>query len=80
MTVSFSSTWKKTVFVDICTKMLRTKLEPVHFGSEVWTWGFFSGRKKDSHCANEKHSRICTCEIGVNMCICIYCIQLIGIG
>jgi hypothetical protein len=34
MTVFFSST-KKTVFVDISMKTVRTKVEPVHFGSEI---------------------------------------------
>jgi hypothetical protein len=28
-------TKKQSVFVKICTKMLRTKLEAVHFGSEI---------------------------------------------
>ncbi len=52
MTVFFSSI-KKRVSVDICTKTLRTNLEPVHFGSEFELQVFFVGRKTDSHYANE---------------------------
>jgi hypothetical protein len=52
MTVFFSSTSKKR-YADFCTKMLRTKLEPVHFGSEIWTCFFFKWKKKDSQYANE---------------------------
>ncbi len=39
--------------MNICTKTLRTKLEPVHFDSEIWASSFFSERKKHSHYANE---------------------------
>jgi hypothetical protein len=37
---------KRSAFADIYTKTLRTKLEPVHFGSEIQTSGFFRGKKK----------------------------------
>ena len=51
---------QKTVFAHILTKTLRTNLEAVRFDSGIQTCGFLSGRKKDSHCANEST----TCYLG----------------
>ncbi len=49
MNVFFSST-KTTVFVGICTKTVRTNIEPVHFGSGNLNLRFFlEDEKNDSH-------------------------------
>jgi hypothetical protein len=52
---AFVSSTKETVFVDICTKTLRTNLEPVRLVQEFEFEGFFSGRKQDSHYENESN-------------------------
>jgi hypothetical protein len=44
---------KKKVFVDICTKTLKTNIEPVHLCSRIWISAFFWWKNKDSHHANE---------------------------
>jgi hypothetical protein len=44
-------------------RTLRTKTEPMRFGSGIWTWVFFIEKKKDSHYGNQNtiHPHLYAC-------------------